>query len=331
MSAALAPEALAPPIADDLGLPKDSVTAVLRLLAAGDQPAFLARYRPERTGPLALRDLERIQSRATHAVAFEFRRQQLRHELITANRLDDEISTLLASATHLVELDDLRALLRKRKRGAAGKARARGLGLLASHLWACGSGGRMCGELSGSPQTQPSELAAQHPSRRPPTRSRRSASKKVARGANGAKADGEATESSDVAAVPSEVTPVEASEPHEVEDQGAAEAVDRAALDASVGHEAPSSAVEKATDVPGADAPVETISASTEGVDAVATEGSAADATDGSDADAADADGTDGSAAVDVTATEAADTDGVDQADVTATEAADTDGVDQAD
>lgn len=174
MSAALAPEALAPPIARDLGLPEVAVTGVLRLLAAGAQPAFLARFRPERTGNLRLRDLEHVQARATHAVAFELRRQQLRQELAARGRIDDEIAALLASAAHPVELDDVRiAQQRRRKRGPAAKARARGLTVLAARLWACGSDGRLRGEEAGPPDADPLELAAQHPGRPSPRPRRR--------------------------------------------------------------------------------------------------------------------------------------------------------------
>ncbi len=187
LSAALAPEALAPPIARDLGLPPDAVTSVLRRLAAGDQPAFLARYRPEHVRGLALRDLERIQARATHAVAFEFRRQQLRLELLAAERLDEETTRLLDVAEHVVELDDLRTLLRKRKRGAGGKARARGLGALASQLWACGSTGRFAGDDEAASDADPLELAAQFPSRRP-------ASRPARRGSAPKKAQADATQ-----------------------------------------------------------------------------------------------------------------------------------------
>ncbi|MCX4244421.1 helix-hairpin-helix domain-containing protein [Paraliomyxa miuraensis] len=165
MSAALAPEALAPPIARDLGLPEAVVTGVLRLLAAGAQPAFLARFRPERIGSLELRDLEHVQARAAQAVAFELRREQLRQELSARSPIDDEVAQLLRTARNPAELEDVRLGGRKRKRGPAAKARARGLGVLAAKLWACGSEGTLRGDASGPADADPLDLATQHPSR----------------------------------------------------------------------------------------------------------------------------------------------------------------------
>jgi protein Tex len=136
---ALAPEALAPPIAKELGLPADAVRAGLSLLAEGAQPVFVARYRRERVGSLSLRDLERIQAAAARAAAFEFRRQALREELDKRSQLEGSVARHLARARHLVDLDDLQALTKKRKRGArAQKARAAGLESLADALWRAG-------------------------------------------------------------------------------------------------------------------------------------------------------------------------------------------------
>ena len=198
MSAALAPEALAPPIARDLGLPEAAVTGVLRLLAAGAQPAFLARYRPERTGSLELRDLEHVQARAAHAVAFELKRQQQRLELLARGPLDDELAELLRSATHPVELEDVRLGQRKRTRGPAAKARARGLAVLASQLWACGSDGRFRGDEPGAPDADPLELAARYPSR-PVSKPKTKAAKKKDAGEGAEPHDEAATEPTEAA------------------------------------------------------------------------------------------------------------------------------------
>ncbi|MEX1364112.1 MAG: helix-hairpin-helix domain-containing protein [Nannocystaceae bacterium] len=219
LSAALAPEALAPPIAHELGLPEAAVAGVLRLLARGDQPAFLARYRLEHVGPLGIRDLERVQARALSAVAFELQRQQLKVELMASPRWNDELAELLATATHPVELEDARVGPRKRKRGPAAKARARGLGVLASHLWACGSDGRLRGDEAGDPQADPMALAEQYPGRPPRPRAPRSAA------AEGAPETPPSDPSAgvDVAAEPTEPAPIvaevpadEASEPESV-------------------------------------------------------------------------------------------------------------------
>ncbi len=124
-AAALSPQALAPGIARGLGLRVESVEAALALLAEGAQPAFVARYRADRVDGLDLRALERIQAAAARAAAFEFQRQSLRHELQTRGLLDAEVDALVHEAEHALELEDVRALLRKRKRGP-NKARVPG-------------------------------------------------------------------------------------------------------------------------------------------------------------------------------------------------------------
>src|SRR6187397_940927 len=121
-AAALSPQALAPGIARGLGLRVESVEAALALLAEGAQPAFVARYRPDRVDGLDVRALERIQAAAARAAAFEFQRQSLRHELHQRGLLDGDVDALVMAAEHPLELEDVRVLLRKRKRGPA-KAR----------------------------------------------------------------------------------------------------------------------------------------------------------------------------------------------------------------
>ncbi|MEM7157538.1 MAG: helix-hairpin-helix domain-containing protein [Myxococcota bacterium] len=203
LSAALAPETLAPPIARELGLSESTVTEVLRLLAAGDQPAFLARYRLEHIGKLSIRDLERVQARALAAVAFEFKRQQLRAELMTTPQWNDELGELVVTASHPVELDDAKVGGRKRKRGGAvGKARSRGLGVLASHLWACGSEGRLTGDAPVVPDADPVELAKEHPGQPPaakPKRKRKRKKKNAAAANEGSEAVTQAAPAGDSA------------------------------------------------------------------------------------------------------------------------------------
>src|SRR5688572_5226015 len=107
---ALTPAALAPPIAQTLGLPAKSVTAALMLLADGAQPAFVARYRPERVDELTIRDLERIQAEAAHAVAFEFKRQDVVSEVRRRKMDQPHVIEHLRHSTHIVDLEDVRKI-----------------------------------------------------------------------------------------------------------------------------------------------------------------------------------------------------------------------------
>lgn len=139
--AALSAPVLAPPIARVLGLPPTAVEAALVLLAEGAQPAFLAVHRADRVEGLSVRDLERIQAAAVRAVAFEFQRETLRQELRDRHRALPVLVEMVRNAEHALDLEDVRVLLRKRKRGPAAKARGLGLGPLANALFRAGTAG----------------------------------------------------------------------------------------------------------------------------------------------------------------------------------------------
>ena len=141
VSAALTPRALAPAIAKSLGLQTAAVETALTLLAFGAQPAFLARSRRERIGDLTISDLERIQARAAAAVAFEFRRAEILGELDKKKIEREDLRAHVRRAQYEIELEDIKALWRKRKRGPAAKARAAGLTAAAIALWKHGSDG----------------------------------------------------------------------------------------------------------------------------------------------------------------------------------------------
>ena len=113
------------------------------LLAEGAQPAFVARFRADRVDGLPVRDLERIQAAAVRAVAFEFQRETLRQELRDRHRAEPVLDEMVRAAEHALDLEDVRVLLRKRKRGPAAKARGLGLGPLADALFRVGTTGAL--------------------------------------------------------------------------------------------------------------------------------------------------------------------------------------------
>src|SRR5688500_17096004 len=141
--AALSASALAPPIARALELSPVAVEAALGLLAEGAQPAFVAIHRPDRVHGLSIPDLERIQAAAARAAAFEFQRQSLRQELRDRQLDHPLLDEVERAAEHVLDLDDVCVLLRKRKRGPAAKARGLGLGPLADALLRAGTTGAL--------------------------------------------------------------------------------------------------------------------------------------------------------------------------------------------
>lgn len=141
VSAALTPAALAPGIAKRLGLPPADVETALGLLAQGAQPAFIARYRGDRVKELRIEDLEQIQFAAAHAVGFELRRQQVGAELAQRGVVGPLVERELAAAAVPLDLDNIAALGKRKKRSMAARARIGGLTPLALALWKHGSSG----------------------------------------------------------------------------------------------------------------------------------------------------------------------------------------------
>jgi uncharacterized protein len=155
VSAALSPEALAPPIAKTLGLPADAVQVALQQLAAGDQPAFLVHYRADKIKGLTIRDLERIQAQAARSAAFEFKRQEVAVEMLKRRLTSEFLAAHLRSADHPVDLEDIRSLMRRRKRGPAARAKAAGLNPAAAALWVHGSKGVLAELMADRTKVEP--------------------------------------------------------------------------------------------------------------------------------------------------------------------------------
>jgi uncharacterized protein len=157
VSEALAPAVLAPQIARELGLAHKAVASVLSLLAQGDPLPFVAQYRKEHLGGLDVRDLERVQRRALRAATLEFDRQGLRRKLEERGAWTDEAAHWLAEARDEIELEDVRVLMRRKKKG--GRVETSGAATLAERVWQHGSTGPFAADEEADPQTSPEAVA----------------------------------------------------------------------------------------------------------------------------------------------------------------------------
>jgi len=79
-------------IARELGLPRNSVIAVVDLLDAGNTIPFVARYRKEATGNLDEVQLRQVQMRLDYLRKLAERRAIVKEEITSQCKLTEELS-----------------------------------------------------------------------------------------------------------------------------------------------------------------------------------------------------------------------------------------------
>ncbi len=130
-------------IAEAVGrvLDKDpaEVRPVLEALAEGLHPVYLARFRPDRAPEAEPRDIETMARVAADLARVELRRAAILGELRRAGFEGPRMEALVEASTTAAEFDDLRAALRRKRRGAARTAAAAGLVGLADVIWEAGA------------------------------------------------------------------------------------------------------------------------------------------------------------------------------------------------
>jgi uncharacterized protein len=130
-----------PLIARELGIGRERVAAVLRLLAEGGTVPFIARYRKEATGGLDEVQIRAVVERSAYLTELEERRAAIRDEIERQGKLDPELARRLAAAATKAELEDLYAPFRPKRRTRAALAKERGLEPLADSIMAQPAGG----------------------------------------------------------------------------------------------------------------------------------------------------------------------------------------------
>ncbi len=107
---------------------------VLKLIDDGNTIPFIARYRKELTGSLDDQVLREIYERLQYLRSLEKRRAEIENTLTEQGNLTEEISTKLASAVTLAELEDIYRPFRPKRRTRATIAKEKGLEMLALQL-----------------------------------------------------------------------------------------------------------------------------------------------------------------------------------------------------
>ncbi len=131
-------------IAKELTIPLSQVTATVTLLDDGNTIPFIARYRKEVTGGLDEVQIRDIQERLEYLRKLAERRDAVKAEIASQEKLTDELAAQLDAAATLQALEDLYRPYKPKRQTRAAVARERGLEPLAQAILAqaTGRGGR---------------------------------------------------------------------------------------------------------------------------------------------------------------------------------------------
>lgn len=128
--------AIARIIAKELGVGEGQVAATIQLIEEGASIPFIARYRKERTGGLDDTQLRTLAERFEYLTILNDRREVVLRSIREQDKLTPELEKLIRAATTKVELEDLYAPYRPKRRTKASIAREQGLEPLADRLLA---------------------------------------------------------------------------------------------------------------------------------------------------------------------------------------------------
>src|SRR5262245_14555056 len=121
-------------IASELGVGLPQVSAAVALLGEGASVPFIARYRKERTGGLDDTQLRRLEERLGYLRELEERRATVLKSIEEQGKLSPDLMRSINAATTKVELEDLYAPFKPKRRTKAQVAREAGLEGLAEAL-----------------------------------------------------------------------------------------------------------------------------------------------------------------------------------------------------
>ena len=121
-------------IASELGVAIGQVAAAVELLGEGATVPFIARYRKEKTGGLDDTQLRKLETRLGYLRELEERRATVLKSITEQGKLTPELAKAISGAATKVELEDLYAPFKPKRRTKAQIAREAGLEPLADAL-----------------------------------------------------------------------------------------------------------------------------------------------------------------------------------------------------
>ena len=118
-------------VSNDMGIKSTQVESVLKLLSEGNTIPFIARYRKEATGALDEEQIRKINEYYEYEVNLLKRKEDVIRLIDEKGLLTDEIKTNIMNAKKLVEVEDIYAPFKEKKKTKATEAIKNGLEPLA--------------------------------------------------------------------------------------------------------------------------------------------------------------------------------------------------------
>ena len=121
-------------LSKNLNISLKSINSTLKLLEEGNTIPFIARYRKEVTGNLNEVEIRAIETEYAYQVNLEKRKEEVKRLIAEKDLLTPEIEEKIASATKLVEIEDIYRPFKEKKKTKATMAINNGLEPLAKIL-----------------------------------------------------------------------------------------------------------------------------------------------------------------------------------------------------
>ncbi|MBQ4439665.1 MAG: RNA-binding transcriptional accessory protein [Kiritimatiellae bacterium] len=122
-------------IASELGIGRDQVAAVVKLLADGSTVPFIARYRKERHGNLDEVAIGKIQEKNAYYTELEDRKRTILDSIDSQGKLTAELKAQIVACMQKSALEDLYQPYKPKRRTRAQIAKEAGLEPLADKIW----------------------------------------------------------------------------------------------------------------------------------------------------------------------------------------------------
>ena len=122
-------------LAEELGKKPEHIENVIKLIDEGNTIPFIARYRKELHGAMDDTSLRTLEKRLAYLRGLAERRETVKAAIAEQGKLTEELKKAIDAAATLVEVEDLYAPFKQKRRTRATIAKEKGLEPLADILF----------------------------------------------------------------------------------------------------------------------------------------------------------------------------------------------------